>query len=152
MNDRVVGFVIAVAAIFYGLVLLTEYIPKAYRWFKHRKAMAKVDAGEIPVDYAAVGKEQRRLNQVDESGPMSKRLGVAHEARLSTIESIRELVAEVRYAGYLRGEEDQWHKVAFAAGVRSNPHVTGSGAAQQWVRGYCMGRNVLDPKPYMDVA
>ena len=90
MNDRVVGFVIAVAAIFYGLVLLTEYIPKAYRWFKHRKAMAKVDAGEIPVDYAAVGKEQRPLNQVDESGPMSKRLGVSQQARRPPTQALRE--------------------------------------------------------------
>ncbi len=152
MNDRAIGFVIAVAAIFYGLTLLAEYVPKVYKWFKHRQAMKKVDAGEIPADYENVGEEQKRLNAVDSGGVFKKHMGLKHRHRSMVISSIREQVAQVRYAGYLVGEKDQLSGMLMGSVVTGNPHVTGSGAAKQWARGYCMARNVTDIKQYMDTA
>jgi hypothetical protein len=149
MNDRTLFIVVGIGLAAYVLTVLIENGLKAYHWIKHQRAMEQVDDFIVPEDYNAVSVEAARLNCLIEQGSLTSPKNIRRE---QAIIRIREKVARIRMAGYVRGEAEQANGVPFSVGVAANPHKPGSGTAKQWVRGYCQARNVTNPKPYVDAA
>lgn len=151
MNDSIFHTIIAAGLGLWIALLVFQLIVIGYRRLKQWLAVRKlVQDGRIPADYGVVEREQKRLNDIDISG--TDVLREKYPAERAAISCVRETCATVRYEGYLRGQDDHQEKVAFAIGVRNTPFMKGSGASKQWVRGYCMGRNVLDIKQYYNAA
>ena len=122
-------------------------------YIRHERAVDKmVDKGEVPADYNVVKVEQEMLNKVDEKRSFKERISEDTEIRHGAIERVRLKVAHIREAGFVVGQRHQAEEVPFEEGVKGTPFKQGSGEAKQWVRGYCMGRNVIDIKPYYDAA
>lgn len=146
---QVIGFCIGA----YILVLLIQLGIKIRDYIRHERAVDKmVDKGEVPADYNVVKVEQEMLNKVDEKGSFKERISEDTEIRHGAIERVRLKVAHIREAGFVVGQRHQAEEVPFEEGVKGTPFKQGSGEAKQWVRGYCMGRNVIDIKPYYDAA
>lgn len=150
MSDKYMFYVIGSGLAAYLIVVLIQGVTIARGWLKRRSAVREIDQGVIPADYDQVKAEQERINAVDSGGELV--LNEKHAARSRNLNQVRLQTAHVRYAGYLRGEEDQHREVPFSDGLMANPNPRGSGAAKQWVRGYCMARNVTDIKQYYDAA
>ncbi len=139
----IAGFWLALGIIGWGT--------RVYQWLKHKRAVQEIiDTGRVPADYGIVEREQRRLNRIDEAATDPLHKDTADQRR--AIADVRTAVAHIRFAGYTIGEQDQRAEVAFETGVRSAPFKRGTGEAKQWVRGYCMGRGVLDIKQYFNEA
>jgi len=120
-------------------------------WLRHENAITKmVDKGEVPADYSHVEIEQKILNKRDEVGEID--IDYEDDVRRNALDGVRLKVAHIRDAGFVIGQQDQRDDIPFKDGVRATPFKQGSGEAKQWVRGYCMGRNVIDIKPYYDAA
>ncbi len=143
MNDKLLFIIVSAGLVIWAAIMLGELVLKWYRMQRDVKGLFK---GDIPVQYEkALKTAQERVNSSNQTSD--------HDAAMyAKLQDVRESVAHVRYAGYLAGERDHVLDRSFRLGVRMNPHRPKTGASRQWVRGYCMARNVLDPKPYMDQA
>ena len=153
MSDRVMFIVVGIALAAYALVLLVQLGLKIRDWWRHHSAVnAMIDTGRVPADYGVVRREQERLNKIDIDGSLMDRTLPDVELTRTVVASVRETASHIRFSGYRIGEQDQDTGLNFELGVQSNPFPTGSGEAKQWVRGYCMARNVLDIKQYYNAA
>ena len=149
MNDSLLIVVLVLGGAWLAIGLW-DWAGVLYRWYKRRQATKGILAGKVPAGYGVIKTEQERLNKIDEAGglaqsPKDRRIA-------SCLRGIRERVSHIRYAGYVAGENDQFAGLPFDTGVKGTPHKKGSGEAKQWVRGYCMARNVTDIKQYYRAA
>ena len=159
MDDGTLFLVIGVALAAYIAVVIAQAVAGIFVWWRNRSAEQAVESfeenindGTIPRDYSKQMKAaMEAVNARQVAATESEDLIESESAiaRFERLKSLRTTVAEVRYNGYVRGEAHRHKGIFNTAGC---PHPTGSGAAQQWVRGYCQGANVLDPKPYIDEA
>lgn len=153
MNDKTLFLGIGVGLAVYALVLLAQLGCKIRDYIRHERAVDRmIDKSEVPADYNVVKVEQEMLNKVDEKGSFKERISEDTEIRHGAIERVRLKVAHIREAGFVVGQRHQAEKVPFEEGVKGTPFKQGSGEAKQWVRGYCMARNVIDIKEYYDEA
>jgi len=149
MKDETLLTIMVLALMVWALLWIAEKIYTG--WWKPRSEWRQViNEGKVPADYSAVGRVAKALNErvISASVLDSKEL----EGNQASLDLLRTRVARIRVAGYDRATSDSSIGVRFRIGVARSPHPTGSGEAKQWVRGYCMGANVPDPRPYMDAA
>jgi len=147
LNDNIFLSIVMIGLGLWASVYVVEYALKGWRWFKQRMDIEElIDTGDVPADYGVIEREQERLNKIDE-GNLDPTHEATREIRVA-VHAARQKVAHVRFAGFKIGEQDQHAGTSFARGVISGPFKKGSGEAKQWVRGYCMARNVLDIKQY----
>jgi len=150
MGDRTMFMVIGVCLSAYIAVVLVQAGYKIYDWLKHRKAREQIHDFVIPPDYSEVEYQQKRINKIDESGSIAKR--TAEDSNRVAVQRIRMHTARIREAGFIAAGLDQRRGVKFDDGVKGSPYPKGSGEAKQWVRGYCMGYNVMDIAKYYEEA
>ena len=141
MDDQLLFIIVAAGLTAWCFVWLIE---KVFNWYRKRRDVKTLFAGDIPVKYEETVKTAQQLVN---DGKLSDDVEM-----FTKLQDVRESVAHIRYQGYLAGERDGALGRPFETGVRINPHKPHTGASRQWVRGYCMGRNVIDIKPYMDQA
>jgi len=150
MNEAILYIGMAAVAV---VVLLFKLVASLRAYIMHERAVIRmVDRGEVPADYSIVKTEQEMRNKVDEVGSFAERQSDDHKLRRSSVDSVRQRVAGIRVAGYDAGKLDHKNGMSFEFGVICAPYKKGSGEAKQWVRGYCMGRNVRDIKQYYKEA
>lgn len=155
MNDHDLFIVVGVLLGLYALVVLAQGLYRIYQWLKHSKTSALVtvleesDGGLIPRNYSR--KMKAALEEVNALASTPSTVEQAESARykFERLKAIRVTVARIMDQGFAAGMRDRDNAVF---NEKANPYPRGSGAAQQWVRGYCMGQNVTDPKPYMEAA
>lgn len=164
MNDSVLLPVVAILLGAYVAVVIVENALKLRDWFRARKLVSRADtdaiaemiqAGTIPRDYSRIMKaamEQVNAQQIATTDGNSIYPTTEAIIRFETLKGMRTRVARVRHSGYLRGERDRHSGVKFSQGIAANPYKKGTGAAQQWVRGYCAGQNVMDIAVYYNEA
>jgi len=133
-----VGLIMAGAV---GYIVYTLWLE-----YKRRKLSDQIRKGEVPVDYSQVAKRSQELNNQVELGNPTFRQNV------NDLTHLRERVGLIRLSGYDRAISDRNKGLKFSVGVAATPYPKGSGEAKQWVRGYCQGRNVRPPGPYMRKA
>ena len=147
MNDSIV---IPVVTFLFGVWGSLWVLGVVLELLRKRRLRKDIREGTIPVDSDQISEAVQEMNAEDS---FDKDLPPPHlRHNLSNLKRIRSDVATIRLDGYSRGVIDYGLKISFDVGVRANPHPPGTGAAKQWVRGYCMGTNVINPKPYMDKA
>ena len=159
MGDRTMFLVIGACLAAYALVLVTQGIYKIYKWIQREDAGPETveifeewKSGAIPRDYSKKMKAaMQEVNARQEASAYANDLAASDDAiyRFEKLKSIRTEVARIRARGYRRGEADRY---ANQFKPEAAPYPKGSGAAQQWVRGYCQGQNIMDIKQYYDEA
>ena len=117
----------------------------ARKWWKGHKTREEILRGVVPVDYQLVIEEAGRVNRILSDGPLDEQQSDGFIIQDSALQNMRQKVGRIRDDGFVVGYTKRGQ-------LSNNPYPTGSGESKQWVRGYCMGRNITDPKPYMDKA
>ena len=159
MDDGTLFLVIGVALAAYIAVVIAQAVAGIFVWWRNRSAEQAVESfeenindGTIPRDYSRKMKaameavNARQVAATESEGLIESESAIA---RFERLKSLRTTVALVRGDGYVRGECHRHKGIFNPSGC---PHPKGSGAAQQWVRGYCAGANVMDIKQYIDEA
>ena len=136
----------------YVVVVILEAFFKIREGMKRKRISEMTDTldpkfSKIPRDYS---KRVKEAQQGVNDDTLANRASA--EANHMALRSIRQLVADVRYNGYLAGERDKQDGVCVGIGILENPHVHKSGAAQQWARGYCAGQNIVDIRDHIEAA
>jgi hypothetical protein len=148
VNDRIllIGVVVLGAVWF-----ITELAEVLLNWRKRRQVRRQIKAGVVPVDYEMVATQAKAMNDdVEEKAARGQIVDTpTFRQNAADLHRVRSKVAGIRDKGYVAGSSDKEHKVAVEIGLGNNPWPKGSGEAKQWVRGYCMGACITDPKQYM---
>ena len=154
-SDATLIMVVFIGASAYIGTVMAQAIVAIIDWLRDRRRSSaedlegSINEGTVPRDYSR--KMKAAMEEVNSIQQFATDFRDSERAigRLEALKALRTTVAHIRQDGYVRGEAHR-HKGIFNPG--SCPHRKGSGTAQQWVRGYCQGANVLDPKPYIDEA
>lgn len=159
MGDHTLFLVVCAGLAACVLLVLYQAAFTINGWLKKRKDAkdaaafeANIDSGEIPRNYSVLVKAvMATVNAAQVAATEANDLQAADIAayRFKRIRGLRSVVARVRLHGYDCGYED---KQLGLFQPESSPHPRGSGASQQWVRGYCQGQNIINPKSYIDAA
>ena len=132
-----------------GMVLwVGSYAYQAYNIHKERVIDKQIAEGVVPRNYSKAVRERAKAgNNVVLGGTIS------HEQELAfqNLGSIRLQVARIRCDGFDRARLAKENGELFIDAIETNPHPKGSGAAQQWARGFCQeGGN--PPAGWMEIA
>ena len=156
MGDRTMFIVIGACLAAYCGVLLFQGLYLVRKWFKQQdidpETVELLDdwaSGEIPRDYSK--RMKAAMEDVNARQVAATNIAASDEAiyNFERLKGVRMCVANIRGRGYRRGEADRMAGI-FEPGAA--PYPKGSGAAQQWVRGYCSGQNIMDIKQYYEEA
>ena len=145
MNDQILLMVVVFGLLVWFGCGAAEW---AWNWWRAHKTRGEILDGTVSVDYQLVVDEANRVNKVYAEGSLAEQMDEDFSVRESALTRIRENVARIREAGFVIATQ----ATTTDRGLASNPFKRGTGESKQWVRGFCMGRNILDPKPYMDKA
>ncbi len=145
VSDYILLRGVLVMGTIWALIWVAEIL---WRWHKDRKTAQQIIDGVVPQDYSEISRVAQEMNARDDV----TQDGMAFRHNANQLLRIRNTVALIRVDGYDRAMHDRETRIAFQIGVKNNPHPRHSGEAKQWVRGYCQGCNVANPKPYMDKA
>lgn len=159
MNDLLMLQIVLGLIGLYIATLIVQGIHRVYRWIFRDPIAPETEAfiedwsaGIIPRDYSKKMKSaMEEVNAAQVGAAEDNDLDASDAAvyRFEQLKSIRTHVGHIRARGYRRGEAD---RQANKFDPEATPYPRGSGAAQQWVRGYCAGANVMDIKQYYDDA
>jgi len=151
MDKFVIGFIIVwfvLCSIYYGPMLWA----KVKNWYQYNEAVDEVKAGKVPVNYDQVKSMVINANAADDATDLKVSKKDVDPTQLAVM---RMNVARIRESGFIIGEQqrasDRPHESVIYV-CQLNPFGHGTGEAIQWARGYCMGANILKPRPYMDAA
>ena len=155
MNDHDLFIVVGALLGLYALAALAHGVSMLYRRIKSRKTryidkvLDQFDGGHVPLDYSKT--MNKALDQMNSLAENAQTLAEAENARVQfeRLKGLRVAVARIRDQGFVAGVED---REAQHLNCERNPYPPGSGAAQQWARGYCMGQGIQDPSPWIKGA
>ena len=132
-----------------GMILwVGSYAYQAYKIHCERVIDKQIAEGVVPRNYSQVIRERAtKVNNVSLAGTITH----AQELAFQNLGSIRLQVARIRCDGFDRARLAKENGELFIDAIETNPHPKGSGAAQQWARGFCQeGGN--PPAGWMEIA